>query len=744
MKNIVARLTPRLITHSLVGLAPPKVVYSNAPTRPQPAASSSGCPNHNFLPPTSRTLETMKPFPSRFHLVCALVLSGLAAHAAPLDAAFTYQGRLNNGGSAANGVYDLRFTLYDALSGGAAVGGSVTNAVTGVTNGLFTVSLDFGGIAFDGNARWLGIEVRTNGGGDFVPLSPRQPLSPAPNAIYATKAGTAITAATAVAANTANAVAAGSVGTAGLAPGAVDSSRIMDGTIGANDLSPAVLSNTFWRLGGNAGATPGANFLGTADNQALELKVNGQRALRLEPNATSPNTLAGHSANLASNTVYGATIGGGGSVIQPNKVENHFGTVGGGARNSTGSEYDTVSGGFANRASGFASSVAGGWGNQAAAQYTVVAGGFNNAILAGNGYVGGGAYNTNRGSAGVIAGGSENSIGSLSSRSVIAGGERNAIGPEALQATIGGGFGNTIQTNASSATIAGGTNNTIETSAYAAAIAGGEHNRILSSGLNYGARYSFIGGGADNSIDFGALAAGILGGFGNQIGYQSDQASIGGGAYNQIEPNAAWSVIGGGQQNFISLYSYHATIPGGFSNRVVNGSYSLAAGRRASALHPGTFVWGDSTNAEFASTSSNQFLIRASGGVGIGTNHPQAALHVAGTVKADGFSGSGAALTSLSGAALADSSVAASKFAPGAVNHLDAPDGSPLAALQVNTNGLAGIGTATPRAGLDIQSSGTVVAPRVLFEVDFFHSHPIAAKTRSKPLSFLGNPGVIK
>lgn len=39
-----------------------------------------------------------------------------------------------------------------------------------------------------------------------------------------------------------------------------------------------------WLLGGNAGTTPGPHYLGTTDNQALEFKVNGARALRLEPN----------------------------------------------------------------------------------------------------------------------------------------------------------------------------------------------------------------------------------------------------------------------------------------------------------------------------------------------------------------------------------------------------------------------------------------------------------------------------
>jgi hypothetical protein len=51
--------------------------------------------------------------------------------------AFTYQGRLNDGGVPAGGNYDLKFTLYDGLTGGSIVGSPLTNAPVGVSNGLF-------------------------------------------------------------------------------------------------------------------------------------------------------------------------------------------------------------------------------------------------------------------------------------------------------------------------------------------------------------------------------------------------------------------------------------------------------------------------------------------------------------------------------------------------------------------------------------------------------------------------------
>jgi hypothetical protein len=112
-------------------------------------------------------------------------------NAASLGTAFTYQGRLSSGGNAANGSYDLKFSLYDDATSGSQVGSSLTNAATGVSNGLFTVALDFGAI-FDGNARWLEIGIRTNGAGvDFTPLTPRQSLTPAPYASWADSAASA-------------------------------------------------------------------------------------------------------------------------------------------------------------------------------------------------------------------------------------------------------------------------------------------------------------------------------------------------------------------------------------------------------------------------------------------------------------------------------------------------------------------------------------------------------------------------
>ena len=103
--------------------------------------------------------------------------------------AFTYQGQLLANAAAANGSFDLQLTVYDATTNGSIVAGPLTIPAVAVTNGLFTVTPDFGGNVFTGPARWLQIAVRTNGGGVFAPLTARQPLTPAPYALYAPTAG---------------------------------------------------------------------------------------------------------------------------------------------------------------------------------------------------------------------------------------------------------------------------------------------------------------------------------------------------------------------------------------------------------------------------------------------------------------------------------------------------------------------------------------------------------------------------
>jgi hypothetical protein len=137
-------------------------------------------------------------------------------------------------------------------------------------------------------------------------------------------------------------------------------------------------------------------------------------------------------------------------------------------------------------------------------------------------------------------------------------------------------------------------------------------------------KYNIIGNGFNNAIPTNAYYGGILSGYSNRI----DKLSA------DWWPDGAF--IGGGYMNLAAGMA--SMIPGGYNNTAF-GNYSFAAGFNARAMHQSTFVWSDGVLGDFESTTNRQFLIRAGYGVGINTNNPQAALHVAGTVIANNFVG---------------------------------------------------------------------------------------------------------
>lgn len=96
---------------------------------------------------------------------------------------FTYQGKLTDGGGAANVQYDFIFRLFDAS--GTQIGGDLSKDDVQVTGGIFTVVLDFGTSPFVSNsADSLEIAVRLgSSSGSYVTLTPRQPLTSSPYAL---------------------------------------------------------------------------------------------------------------------------------------------------------------------------------------------------------------------------------------------------------------------------------------------------------------------------------------------------------------------------------------------------------------------------------------------------------------------------------------------------------------------------------------------------------------------------------
>ena len=249
---------------------------------------------------------------TRLKLLCFFILhSSFCVSALAQGTAFTYQGWLNDGASPANGNYDLRFTIYDSGTNGTLIAGPLTNSATGVSNGLFTVTLNFGVTPFTGPDRWLDMAVRTNGGGAFAALSSRQKLAPAP---YAITAGN-------LAAVIAN-----------------------NYTFGTN----ATVSGGYQNDAGNDDATvSGGEF-----NNVFGLGA----------------TIGGGRVNSAGNNF--STVSGG----VDNNASGIDSSVGGGGQNTASGNYSTVSGGNNNQATNDYATVPGGRNNVAGGLYSFATG----------------------------------------------------------------------------------------------------------------------------------------------------------------------------------------------------------------------------------------------------------------------------------------------------------------------------------------------------------------------------------
>lgn len=322
-------------------------------------------------------------------------------------------------------------------------------------------------------------------------------------------------------------------------------------------------------------------------------------------------------ANQATNT--GSIVVGG----DGNGASGLRATVLGGLFNYASGSHATIGGGRDNRARGDYSVVAGGGGpnnadsNYAEGNYSTVGGGVADAATGSYATVGGGSNNTAAGNYAIIGGGSNNTASDL--YATVSGGRDNVASD--ADAAIGGGLQNTVDQQWG--TVAGGAYNQV--SGMSSVIGGGTRNHIVGSG-------SVIGGGDYDTVS-SAIQAAIGGGYNNFIGPIAHWATIGGGTGNRILDESIRSTIGGGEDNAIAAHS--ACIPGGMKN-AVTGPLGFAAGYRAKSQHRGSFVWADSTEADFVSTGVNQFLIRASGGVGINTNVPTNVLTLPNVNSTDG------------------------------------------------------------------------------------------------------------
>ena len=414
--------------------------------------------------------------------------------------AFTYQGQLRKSGAPVNASCNASFGLFDAASGGAQVGGTVTSPTLQVANGLFTIALDFGW-NINGEARWL--ETAIGCGEAQTTLTPRTALQPAPYAF------------------------------------ALPGMRTVPGS-------------------SDGGGNPTMNVIGGVVSGAISNTISAD---------SFNSAIGGGYRNLINNGSFVSAIGGG----YLNRIDN-------------GSTWSAIGGGYSHLISG--------------TTYSAIGGGNDNRIDNASAYS-------------AIGGGESNRILNSSARSAIGGGRTNFIRGTTYSA-IGGGMSNRIDNGSNYSAIGGGESNRIDNSSEWSAIGGGYKNLVENGSFS-----SAIGGGDSNLISATTLSA-IGGGYDNRMDNGSNSSAIGGGIGNRIDTGSSLSAIGGGSSNVITSATW-AVIPGGYSNRV-EGDYGFAAGRQAKALHNGTFVWGDSTNADIASTARNQFIVRASGGVTLFTN----------------------------------------------------------------------------------------------------------------------------
>lgn len=301
------------------------------------------------------------------------------------------------------------------------------------------------------------------------------------------------------------------------------------------------------------------------------------------------NMIDGFSGNQASPGVVGATISGGGQAAFPNLIQGDFGAIGGGKDNLAGN-LSAVAGGFSNAASGLRAFIGGGAYNEASRDGAVVGGGYANLASQSYAVIGGGTANAASASLAAIGGGSGNLAGGR--HTAIAGGTHNRA--ESAYASIGGGSYN--QASGGTSTIAGGTRN------YAVGIG------------------SAIGGGAGNSAT--GLQSTIAGGLGNQV---SDNYSLVSGGRGNLAGNgngdlqdASYATVSGGLEN--RAEGAFSVVAGGHDNRSL-GDFSYTAGNHAlvEAGHPGTFLFADSSEFTFTSLASDEFAVRATGGVRFAT-----------------------------------------------------------------------------------------------------------------------------
>jgi len=266
-----------------------------------------------------------------------------AANVSAQNTEFTYQGSLKDGVLPANGSYDFKFRLFDVVSGGAEIASTDAQGIA-VSNGIFTVRLDFGSSAFREAPRFLEILVKPAGGPTFVTLTPRQPVTSAPHAIKslsadsaqtANFANTATDATNAARADGLSAACIGCVSDANIG-NSISGSKV-SGLIPVASVPPGSPNYIH-----NSGVVQGGDFNIDGDGTAFlfnaraEFQINGQHVFSVRGSAS---TLAGIRAGAFStgdsNTIMGRNAGGG--PANSGNANSFFGLSAGQSNTSGGS-----------------------------------------------------------------------------------------------------------------------------------------------------------------------------------------------------------------------------------------------------------------------------------------------------------------------------------------------------------------------------------------------------------------------
>jgi len=335
-------------------------------------------------------------------IVVALPFGAVSAQTYNSGTDFTYQGFITDGGTPITNTCNLQFSLFNALAAGTQIGTTQTVTGASVVGGVFTVTLDFGVVAFDGQDHWLEIGVDCPVDGTYTTLTPRKALTPAPYAIalYGMRTEPNATSPNVIGGFLLNTMTSGVVGGTISGGGlASQTNRVTDdyGTVGGGGNNQA---------GDNAGTTSDRTYATVGGG--LQNTASG-----------SVSTVGGGLQNTASGIV--STVGGGFN----NTASSTYATVGGGDNNAASGVRSTVGGGFSNTASGAISTVGGGQSNSASGDYSTVGGGDSNSASGSSSTVGGGRANTASGFVSTVGGGFGNSA--AANYSTIPGGLFNTI-----------------------------------------------------------------------------------------------------------------------------------------------------------------------------------------------------------------------------------------------------------------------------------------------------------------------------